>query len=339
MRWAAALMVFFFHVKNFRYFDDEGQTYATWAFGPGAVGVTFFFILSGFVLAWSARPGDKVVSFWRRRLARIYPVHVVTTLVALALAFTVVPVLKPKGGYLEVAANFLMVNAWTNDWWHGINPVSWSLVCESFFYLCFPALYAVLRRMGPKALTVLVALCVLTVMVLPAVNRSLDTGMVPYCFPLARFPEFVLGVAVARLVQLDRWRGPGLEGAMAVALVGYFMAPLLSEAYASTTVLGFTLLIAAAAAADVKGLPSMWRGRRMVTLGEWSFAFYMVHVLVLQSMRLVVGDQPKFDPLPALAVTAVAFAVSLAGAALLHHLVELPGRRLLLGRKRTTSRT
>ncbi|MFD6276867.1 acyltransferase family protein [Streptomyces sp. NPDC060209] len=335
MRWAAALVVFLFHMKNFRYFDDGGQTFVKWAFAPGAVGVTFFFVLSGFVLAWSARPGDKVVSFWRRRLARIYPVHVVTTLLALALAFTVLPVLKPTGGYREVAANFLLLNAWTNDWWHGVNTVSWSLVCEAFFYACFPALYAVLRRLGPKALTVLVTLCILTVMVLPVVNRSLDTGVVPYAFPLARFPEFVIGVAVARLVQLGRWRGPGLEGSLAVALIGYFMAPLISEAYAATTVLGFTLLIAAGAVADIKGLPSMWRGRRMVKLGEWSFAFYMIHVLVLQGMRLIVGDAPKLDPIPALGVTALSFAVALAGAALLYQLVELPGRRLLLGRKRT----
>jgi peptidoglycan/LPS O-acetylase OafA/YrhL len=43
-----------------------------------ATGVSFFFVLSGFVLTWSARPDDIATGFWRRRIARIYPVHLVT---------------------------------------------------------------------------------------------------------------------------------------------------------------------------------------------------------------------------------------------------------------------
>ncbi|OII62449.1 acyltransferase [Streptomyces sp. CC53] len=333
MRWAAALVVFLFHLKNARYFGGDDLDLVVWAFGPGAVGVTFFFILSGFVLAWSARPGDRAVSFWRRRLARIYPVHVVTTLAALALAFTVLPELRPHG-YKETVANFLLLNAWKDEWWHGINPVSWSLVCEAFFYACFPALYAVLRRLGPRALYALAAVCVGTVVVLPQANAHLDLGVVLYNFPLARVPEFVLGVALARLVQLGAWRGPGLEAATALSLLGYFMTPFFLNAYASTTVLGFALLIPAGALADIEGRRTMWQGRRTVKLGEWSFAFYMVHVLVLEAGTLVFGHQPRFDTLPALGAAAVVFTVTLALSAALYRWVELPGRLLVLGRRK-----
>ncbi|MEE1754915.1 acyltransferase family protein [Streptomyces sp. SP18CS02] len=333
MRWAAAFLVFLYHIKNFRYFGAEDHPLVNWAFGPGTVGVTFFFVLSGFVLAWSARPGDKVTSFWRRRLARVYPVHVVTALIALALAFSVLPALKPSG-YKETAANLLLLSSWKIEWWQAVNPVSWSLVCEAFFYATFPAVYAVLRRFGPRALTALVVVSIATVMVLPKVNALLDTGVVLYSFPAARIPEFVLGIALARLVQLGHWRGPGLEAATAITLIGYFMYPHFTHAFASTTVLGFALMIPAGAVADIKGTPSMWRNRRLVKLGEWSFAFYMIHVLVLQTASLVLGSKPRFDTLPALGATAAVFAVALALAAALYHGVELPGRRLLLGKRR-----
>ncbi|MFG2331343.1 acyltransferase family protein [Streptomyces sp. NPDC048604] len=329
MRWAAALLVFLYHIRNFGYFGGEYSDLVNWAFGFGKVGVTFFFVLSGFVLAWSARPGDRVVAFWRRRLARIYPVHLATALLALGLAFTVLPALKPHG-YREVVANLLLLNAWKIEWWQAVNPVSWSLVCEAFFYACFPLVYALVRRIGPRTLTAVLVAALAVVMFLPKVNTHLDTGIVLYSLPLARLPEFVLGVAAARLVQLGRWRGPGLEGAMAVTLVGYFMAPYIPGSYASTTALGFTLLIAAAAVADIEGHPSMWRGTRLVRLGEWSFSFYMVHVLVLQLSVPLLGSKPQFDTLTALGVTAVAFTVSLALSAVLYHGVELPGRRLLL---------
>jgi peptidoglycan/LPS O-acetylase OafA/YrhL len=255
----------------------------------------------------------------------------------MAIGYTVLSLLKPDGKS-EIVANFFLVNVWHYEWWTGINPVAWSLACEAFFYACFPFLYAVLRRLGPKALATLVAACILTEMVLPAVSRALDTGVVLYCFPPTRLLEFVLGIAAARLVQLGRWRGPGLEGATALTVVGFFMAPQFTGAYACTTVLGFTLLIAAGAVADINGLPSMWRSRPMVKLGEWSFAFYMVHVLVLEVLRRVVGNHPQLETLPAVGSTALAFILSLALAAALYRFVELPGQRLVLGRRKGSNR-
>lgn len=56
----------------------------------GYVGVTFFFVLSGFVLTWTWRDGSRA-AFWRRRAARILPLHLATwciALVVIAGAFT-----------------------------------------------------------------------------------------------------------------------------------------------------------------------------------------------------------------------------------------------------------
>src|SRR3954466_10818588 len=84
IRWLAALLVFAYHVHVIRYFrDGPAGTVVDWLFGAGVTGVSFFFVLSGFVLAWSARDGDPPRSFWLRRIARVYPVHLVTALTAL----------------------------------------------------------------------------------------------------------------------------------------------------------------------------------------------------------------------------------------------------------------
>ncbi|MFF3404422.1 acyltransferase family protein [Streptomyces sp. NPDC002659] len=163
MRWIAAFVVFVYHVQNFGYFGGAGGRIVDWAFGAGATWVSFFFILSGFVLAWSARPGDNARGFW----------------------------------------------------WQTLNPVSWSLTCEAFFYAAFPALYAALRRLGPPSLAVLVVAGTAAVSLLPVVNNHFALGWALSSFPLARFPEFVLGAAIGRLVQVDAWREPGSEASMA----------------------------------------------------------------------------------------------------------------------------
>ncbi|MFJ8583157.1 acyltransferase family protein [Streptomyces sp. NPDC093595] len=333
MRWAAALLVFLYHVWHAGYFGGREHAWVNRAFAPGLVGVSFFFVLSGFVLAWSARPGDRAPAFWRRRIARVYPVHLVTAAVTLLLAFTVLPGLRPRDGHVEVVANLLLVSAWRTEWWQAVNPVSWSLVCEAFFYAAFPALFAVVRRLGPGGLHVVAALCAVAVMSLPGVESAWHLGLA-FNFPPVRLPEFVLGMALARLVALGRWYGPGPRVSLAVTAAGYLLVPELRGAYASATVLGFALLIAAGAVADVRGTPSPWRGRRLVRLGEWSFAFYMVHLLVLSAAGLWFGRAPHAEGFASLGAAALLLAVSLALSAVLYHAVELPGQRLLLRRRR-----
>ncbi|WP_416966928.1 acyltransferase family protein [Streptomyces sp. 4F14] len=330
MRWVAALLVFLHHIRNFGYFGGSRGQLVDWAFGPGAVGVSFFFVLSGFVLAWSARDGDSAPRFWRRRLARIYPLHLVTAVLALLLGATLIPGLRPEGAG-ETVANVFLVSSWWRDWWQALNPVSWSLTCEAFFYAVFPALYVVVRRLDARAVTGVLCLAALLVVVLPWAGLHHALGWIVPSNPAARLPEFVLGVAAGRLVRLGVWRGPGLDVSLALTVVGYFLTHQLPGVYgvSACTVLGLTLLVPAAAVADLRGLPSFWRRRRLVVLGEWSFAFYLIHILVLR-----LADQylslHHLPTLQALAATAAVLGVSVALARALHEGVERPGRRLLL---------
>ncbi|WP_327691975.1 MULTISPECIES: acyltransferase [unclassified Streptomyces] len=339
LRWVAALLVFGLHVNNFRYFDGTAGRTVNWAFGAGATGVSFFFVLSGFVLTWSARPGDRAPAFWRRRIARILPVHLVTAAIALLMAYTLAHQTKPT--LRQGLANVLLVHSWWRPWWQTLDPVSWSLACEAFFYAAFPLLALLLRRIGGRGAAALAGASVLGVLALAWVDTHHLLGQPIDSLPAARLPEFVLGAAVARLVLLDRWRGPGLEASLALAIIGYFLVPQVTAGYPATTctVIGFALLIPAAAVADLRGLPSLWRHRRLVRLGELSFAFYMVHLLVLRAGTNVLGVKPRYGVTEGLAVTAVAFTVSLGLSWILYEAVERPARRLLLrGRRRTDTR-
>ncbi|WP_369243775.1 acyltransferase family protein [Streptomyces sp. R41] len=338
LRWVAALLVFGLHVHNFRYFGGAGGRFLTWGFEAGAAGVSFFFMLSGFVLAWSARPNDRALAFWRRRIARILPVHLVIAAVALLMAYTLAHQAKPT--LRQGLANVLLVHSWWRPWWQTLDPVSWSLACEAFFYAAFPLLALLLRRLGARASAALAAVSVLTVLALAWADAHHWLRQPLYSLPAARLPEFVLGAAAARLVLIGRWRGPSLEASLALAIIGYFLVPQVTAGYPATTctVIGFTLLIPAAAVADLHGLPSLWRHRRLVRLGELSFAFYMVHLLVLRAGTNVLGTSPCFGVTAGLAATAVAFTVSLGLSWVLYEAVERPARRLLLGGLRSSKK-
>lgn len=320
----AALLVFGLHLRNLGYLHGVPVDIVGSAFMAGATGVSFFFVLSGFVLTWSARPHDTASGFWRRRIARIYPVHLATAVAAIFLGSPMLGQPRPSGP--QLAANLLLIHSWWPAWWQTLNPVSWSLACEAFFYATFPALAWVLHRLGHRALTALAAAAVATVIVLPLANTHYTLGLVLFSSPLVRLPEFMLGAVLARLVRLGRWRGPGLTASSAIAVTGYILASLVSAdfAFAACTVLGFALLIPAAALADLNNLPSVWRHPTLVRLGELSFAFYMVHILVLHAGSHVLAA------LPAPIGAGAAFATSLTLSWLIYEGVERPARQLIL---------
>ena len=62
LRAIAALMVFGFHVWALGIFASPGvNKVLAHSVSEGVIGVTFFFILSGFVLTWTARDNDRAV--------------------------------------------------------------------------------------------------------------------------------------------------------------------------------------------------------------------------------------------------------------------------------------
>ncbi|WTT88881.1 hypothetical protein OHU33_12415 [Streptomyces sp. NBC_00079] len=145
-----------------------------------------------------------------------------------------------------------------------------------------------------------------------------------------------MGAAMARLVWLGAWRGPGLDISLALTIVGYFLTRQLPDGHTASacTVMGFGLLIPAAAVADVEGLPSVWRRGPMVVLGEWSIAFYMIHLLVMRIGERLFAPYPLLPAAQALTAATAAFLVSLVLAWVLHQAVERPARRAILSRIR-----
>lgn len=332
LRWVAAFVVFAYHVRNLGYFSGHAQGLLSITMGAGATGVSLFFVLSGFVLAWAHRPGTKPTTFWWRRVARIYPLHFVGVVLAVAVAhFLMASILtmSPKA----LLANFLLVSSWHAPWWQAGNPVSWSLVCEAFFYLIFPLAIRFLHGARVGVLRGTAALSVLLTIAAPSLLAALPGQLSAGSWPPARLPEFVLGVVVACLVRSGAWRGPGLAVSWGIAIVGFIAADLFPTsplALNGFTLIGFTVLIAALARADVAGVQTGVSSRPLVVLGERSFAFYLVHLLVIDTFASL---WPVTEPRSAsggVALTILALAVALLLASVLHRLVERPARAALL---------
>jgi peptidoglycan/LPS O-acetylase OafA/YrhL len=337
LRFLAALVVFCFHALVF--FDEDARRVLDVLFGQGRSGVTFFFVLSGFLLAWSARPGDRALPFYRRRFARIYPAYLASLLFAASLWAILDPDTLGRG----LLTPFLL-QAWapTSDSYFAINVPAWSLSVEAFFYVAFPFVIRGLRRLRSRWLMV-VLLVMVAVSVALAALVSRDTRpseldadslsiWLAYYFPPSRLPEFVVGMILGILAKRGVLPAVSWPAAVVLAAAVYLSVGIWPSAYgvAALVVLPFGLLIVAAAQRDVAGTPGILRARLAVRLGEASYCFYLLHhVFVIRLAQPGFRDLGIDGPL----AFALALALGLVGSFLLHRLVELPVDRRLRGRR------
>jgi peptidoglycan/LPS O-acetylase OafA/YrhL len=300
------------------------------ATGQGGAGVGFFFILSGFVLAWSARDTDTKRAFWRRRGARILPGYWFAWVLGLILT-----VVQPGHLWHGALPGLVLLQSWIpkSSIYFGGNGVGWSLSVEALFYALFPFLFVLFRRWGEKRQMVAVAVLIaITVGWQVVLHPGTGTGIrfwLAYIFPPARLPEFAIGMLL--LIRAGRRSPVPLPVAVAIALGAYIAAGFVPSSSGYLTwvvivIIPFSLLIFTAATADLEGSSSFARWRWIVKLGEWSYAFYLLHQLVLKFVVWRVGNTHlSLVEASLLAGACLVASVGLAG--LLFHFVEKPLER------------
>ncbi|EFF94134.1 acyltransferase family protein [Streptomyces sp. e14] len=343
MRFAAAFLVFLCHSFVLGYFHQDAEAaLRPYAFAIGWLGVEFFFVLSGFVLTWSVREGQPARRFWRRRLAKVYPNHVVTWVAALGLALWA----GQPVDFLKLLPSLFLVHTWLPrlDVILSINVVTWSLACDLLFYLAFPVLYALVRRIPAHRLWWAAGALVAVVMLLPALaqvwlpgapklpgqDMSATQNWFLVSFPPVRALDFTLGIVMARIVRTGNW--VRLTPAPALALLALGFAIQVSRfpgVYSLTApiVAPLALLIPAVATADLRGGFSPFRGRALQWLGTVSYASYLVHFLVLSYVHVALGAGRSWGVATATGLLAALFAVTTLLAWALHRFVEEPGMR------------
>lgn len=331
LRFIAALLVFVSHVP-WPSAPDWLQT----MLAQGFVGVSFFFVLSGFVLSHSYASritcGDMTYTrFMALRLARLSPLHLAT-----ALPYVLVGIWRNTLTAPVALLNLSFLQSWVPDstYYFSLNAPSWSLSNEMFFYLCFfPLCFVAAPRRW--LLTALLALTVAACAAYAVANYNsvILVGdrtvghWVFYIFPGFRLLEFLAGMAL-----YDLWRrglrlpGPALPMAWVLLFVAMVLADRIHEAFRMS--LFFLPVVTLLLWVHLDRSPPLCRalsGRGMVLLGEASFAFYMIHQPAIRICNRLVGELPHRD----LCVGAAALALSVIASLLLFFYFERPAERRL----------
>jgi len=343
MRWWAAFYVFTYHMLVFAPLPQGIADFLI----HGDLGVTFFFVLSGFVLTWSASPKVSQSTFYVRRFARIYPSHFVALLLAIPVFYSFNP--APEQWWVKpvdvgiLALSFVLLQGWSRDpvvLFSG-NPAAWTLTCEMFFYALHPYVSKLLTRLGTRG-SLIFAGAAVSFAVLYRLLALLFPGawfaILP--LPLTRVTEFATGMGLAWAFRCG-WR-PRLPVTVALvvilgSLAAFAYLPVLAPtAWITHATLAFfneifivacAVVIVALAARSLSGRRTVFASRVMVLLGEWSFTFYLLHATIMYFVLEHFGARtPGWQNLGWYAVFLLLALVAAAG---LHYGVERPLERRL----------
>lgn len=337
LRFFAALLVFVTH-------SEVTRRYAV-VFGFGYAGVGFFFLLSGFILTytyWHAfdkrLTGDAVRAFYRARIARVYPVYLVTMtmmLIFLSLCGGDFWTGLPAGARLRaVVAELLVVQSWLPAAVNpaAVNPPAWSIAVEALFYALFPVLLWGLLRVLRQAwygAILAAAAAVWTGLAVWERTQHVALDQWPlYTFPPARLPEFLIGMLLG-VAFLRRPAGTTMRSAtraellaLCCALAGIVWSPGFPGAlrFGGLLIPAFALIIWVFA--QQRGaLSRALGGAVFVRLGEISFSLYLVHLFAVYAVQRTGAG--------GFLALLGSFALTLALSFALYHLVEEPLRALI----------
>ncbi len=279
---------------------------AGFSFPHGVVGVDIFFVLSGFIMAYTTQKNwGSVGAFLGRRVWRIFPLYWGCTLLAVGL----LPWIYAKAadmGPADLAAGLVLLP--------GSQPLislAWTLIYEMYFYLImaglmlFPRAHITLRVTG-----VFAAIGIASTMILPdGVLKAQLTNTIVL--------EFALGTLLfecwnAQWLRL-RWLIPAFAASSVIAMFAY---P--DGQWRFLTFGGFAWLgLAIALRAEAKGIVApQW----LVFVGTASYAIYLTHMIALERLMgypMAYGLHPIAGFL-AMALGAVALGVAV------HLIIERP---------------
>lgn len=338
------------------------NAWINWSFFRSAwLLVDLFFVLSGIVMALSYVDGDfgcfSLREFMVRRLARVYPLHIVMLLanlvfrlmrIGLVMAGVVAAVpaaFEVNNTYSFVLNLFLLHSMGFVDYlsW---NAPSWSISVEFYTYLAFGLVVLLAQRFGSSlyfyGAAALVALGSLIVIIFvldkPSLGLQTDFGV------MRCFASFFLGAVTARIAKgVPRTGSPRLQGALQfVAMIASVALVSIVEAYPAASFLApivFAVFLGSLLAFPHATLvPRMLVASPLVWMGRRSYSIYMVHALIVLlseyfvralGHRSIVAIDSIFAGLPATLNLVASLAAVLAVSNLTYLYVEIPGGKLL----------
>jgi peptidoglycan/LPS O-acetylase OafA/YrhL len=355
MRGVAVLLVLWYHIWEISWLPAPAA-WLQWIPETGFIGVHLFFFLSGFVITYPfvrAQFHDERAPTWGhfawRRLLKIVPSYLLSIAVAYAVGYAAV-VRYGTQPWQEILTHVLFIHTWWQQTYGSINGVLWTLAVEVEFYVLFPLLWWCFKRAPLLTGAGMIAVaevwriharecCFSSTMPmlvenLPGYLDIFACGMLA-AWSFVRYGRAVRDSRASVFMPLLAAAGAAFLARLLIGMFDHRADPQWEVALQIVTRPLYGLCFAAVAFGFLSA-PPLWRrildNRPLRFMGLISYNLYLYHQMIaIEMQRLRIppyhGDS-HYDPAWQLHYTILAFAVTIAEAALVTYLLERPLLRL-----------
>lgn len=271
------------------------------------VGVDFFFVLSGFIIAWvhwsDLGYRETIGSYVRKRFLRIFPPYwgVLFPLTVLYMAF---PNAGSPGQHdpVNIVLSIFLLPYTSQP----VLGVAWTLTHEIFFY----AVFAAIILFGRKGLAILPVWA--AAIVVANLSGPLDY---PSSFFLSPFNlEFIMGVGAAYLLRHHTIPAPRLLAASGAAVFLALMAfatNIQDNNLVGRLAFGIPCLLFVLGVVEVERHRPLKLPRALAFFGTSSYSVYLVHPVALSFLaQIAIRVTGPDAPLVLVAIVLVVFATA-----------------------------
>ncbi|MDI7549260.1 acyltransferase [Cronobacter sakazakii] len=339
LRKFAALGVFLSHLGIMSQSSIPQFNEASRYFFSGYVGVTFFYILSGFIINYSfsrhlaeGRFSNK--DFIVYRLARLFPVHIVSLLCVLILfGYTKNWEATNKEALLY---NTFLLQSFIPDagYYFSFNPVSWSISCEMFFYLCFCLLVKCRTKHLFFAFSAVQAINIYFLVYPPS---GVSLHWLFYINPIFRISDFMLGIIICRAFlakpvtpKIVVCSAMEIGSLLFLALTIYVATNYVANMNVKYDLLYIPCMASVVIAFAFNGgiISRILANKYLILLGEASFSFYMFHWMIVSKL-IEIMKPDKNDYASVLIYAASCLALSIAVSIISFKVIEMPANKII----------
>lgn len=296
-RFIAAFIVVIFHFGTGTWFTKIFGRFVT----AGPQMVSFFFVLSGFVMLLSQinKKDFSTKKYYYSRLARILPVYLVGLLIMVFFKYNINPVSNITSFFLSLS----FLQSWVSPFPLSFNSPAWSVSVEMFFYATFPLLLFLVKKAKPKPENLLLFSVVIWAftqyILINLLNSKFYLGFLTtshdliYYFPLSHFCSFLLGFSTAYFFMYSSFRKHLSNGKLsmfscvAVLLLLYYSIlkePFLKEYFDLNLPFGSSFwvpifaIIILVIASSKNIITNILSIKPFIFLGNISFSIYILHL-------------------------------------------------------------
>lgn len=312
LRFFAAFYVFIFHI-NMRAPVDFGS-HLNKTISNGAIGMSIFFMLSGFVLTYNYYD-SQLLDYFKKRIARIYPAYLCCGIISLPFLFTDN---LTSGQIISCLVLYLVcMQAWIYQsfslWNFG---GTWSVSVEMFFYSLFPYILKIINKDNLIFITLFAYGFSAVLVPISLIIGGPTVGSVYYATPIFRLPEFIVGICAA-MYFINGKRINNITFYISVAM--FFYATTLSDVNMDTN-----YLIIPTLALIICYLGNLEITKNILTscliyLGDISYSFYLMQLPLLMYLD---RNPDTFLRTHGIASWILVFLLNLAMAMLCWHFIE-----------------